>query len=86
MEFSLRLSSSLMFVPAVIQENALVTIVSTRVFLEYCKSAKGLSGSSTHSAKPLANVSSTRLKSSLKRRNAPLAALMIRAYSYAIIT
>ena len=51
MEFSLRLSSSLMFVPAVIHENALVTIVSTRVFLEYCESAKGLSGSSTDSAR-----------------------------------
>ena len=75
-----------MFVPAVIHENALVTIVSTRVFLEYCESARGLLRSSTDSAKSLANVSSTRLKSSLKRRNAPLAALMIRAYSYAIIT
>lgn len=75
-----------MFVPAVIHENALVTIVSTRVFLEYCESARGLSGYSTDSARSLANVSSTCLKSSLKRRNAPLAALMTRAYSYAIIT
>ena len=68
MEFSLRLSSSLMFVPVVIHENALVTIVSTRVFLEYCKSARGLSESSTDSARSLANVSSTCLPSSGETR------------------